>query len=193
MTVVIYLTARDEGLQIGGKALGAQAGHKASQIVGVGTNVSSRTPQSGPGRVRAPVGLLVVLFDRQPILRVFDLNDPDCSKIAVLDHLPRLTDHRIAGVIVRENKQGRRGLGRFGQLFGVCQRGGHRLVADHVNAAFQKRLGSRIVNMVRRHDGNRFDPVLQPCLPFGHVFKGAIDPIRLEAESLSGRDGLIRC
>ena len=119
----------------------------------------------GTGRVRAPVRLLVAGALRalgQPVLRIFDLNEPDVAERAAAHHRPRLPHQRVARVVMRQHENEPGSADLRGQIPRFIERGGQRLVADHVDAGFEKGADRRGVHVVRCHDGNRFDAV-GPC------------------------------
>ena len=97
----------------------------------------------GPARARscrvcAPIGLLLACgfnWFGQPVLDIFHIHQANIAQGACRDHLARLADHRIAGVIVRQRKDHAAGLCRLGQFLGLGQGGCQRLVADHMDAA----------------------------------------------------------
>ena len=76
---------------------------------------------------------------RESALSVFDLDDSDRAEGSAPDHRPRLSDHRVADVVVSENKERvplRRGRG-LRELFRLGERRGPGLVADDVDAALR--------------------------------------------------------
>jgi len=104
MAVVIETAAFNEAVEIGGKAVQLEAGDERSEVIGMCSDIAGGAAGAGLRGIRAPSrlflpGLLNIL--RQSILRIFHLHDADIAELAILDHLARLTDHRIAGVIMR--------------------------------------------------------------------------------------------
>ena len=94
--------------------------------------------------IDAPFGLFVaggLGRLRQPVLGIFDLDQPDFAEIARLDHFARAPHQGIAGVIMRdrENQAGLVG-GRL-EFLRLGERSRQRLVADDVNAGLQKGVG----------------------------------------------------
>ncbi len=82
-------------------------------------------------------------------------------------------------------------LRQLGQLLGLSQRGRERLVADHVDALPQERLGDREVHVIRRHDRDRLDAVLQPRLSARHLLEIAVGAVLAQAELEPGRLGAL--
>jgi hypothetical protein len=172
MAVVIDPAAGDESSQIGGERVERKAGDKVRQVEGMGPDVAGRTARPGPRGIGAPVGLLLAgAFQGfgQPVLGIFDLDDPQLSELTPRDHGLGVADHRIAGVVVGEGEDHACGLGGFRQFLRLGQGGGQRLVADDMDAAFQELQGDRGMHVVRRHDGDGVDAVLAAGL-FGRHF-----------------------
>ena len=69
--------------------------------------MSPTHPGARACRIGAPVGLFlarILEWLRQPILRVFDLNDPDRAELTGLHHGAGVTDQRIAGIIIGDSE-----------------------------------------------------------------------------------------
>jgi hypothetical protein len=107
-------------------------------------------------------------------LRVLDLNHPDLTELTLVHHGARLAHHRIAAVVVGQCKQAAAAAHGLDQRMGIGQRGGHGLVANHVNADFQKRLGYRRVQVVGRDDCHHVNAILARTLSLGHCGKVGI-------------------
>ena len=108
-------------------------------------------------RIGAPCCLLLArLLERrgQPVLRVFDLHYPDRAQLAVGHHLASLPYQRIAGVVVGHGKEDAGTAHHLGQVASVFKSGGEWLVANDVNASFEKCFCRRVVQMVRCDDGH---------------------------------------
>ena len=97
-----------------------------------------------------------VLLERrgQPVLRVFDLDHADRAQLALGHHLASLPYQRIAGVVVGHGKQEAGAAHHLGQVASVFKSGGEWLVANDVNAGFEKCLRRRVVQMVWSDDGH---------------------------------------
>ena len=146
-------------------------------------------------RVGAPRRLLLAGAARsfgQPVLRIFGLHDADVAELALRDHLARLPHHRIGGVVVGQHEHLAGLLDQRRELLGIGEVGGQRLVADDVDAGFEKRLGRRIVHVVRRHDRHRLDAVGALRLGLGHFGEGAVAARRIEPELGGRRLGALR-
>ncbi len=88
---------------------------------------------------------------------------------AVLDPLPRLADHRIAGVTVGHGKCAVGDLDDPVQVNGLIQSRCQRFVADHVNSSLNENPGLLRMQIVRRDNHNRFDAVVTPGFSLGHI------------------------
>ena len=119
---------------------------------------------------------------RQPVLRVFDLHEPDLANVPPRDHRARLTDQRIAGVVMGQDKERVCLFGGGGQLLCLGHRGGQRLVADDVDAALEELDRRGGVHVVRRDDGHRLNPVLSARLAPGHPLPVVIGPRRIKPD-----------
>ncbi len=129
---------------------------------------------------------------RQPVLGVFHLHHPELAQDPFGHHRPRLSDHRIAGVVVGQHEE-RIGLGRhLRQLLRLGQRRGQRLVADHVDATPEELAGRRRMHVVGRHDRHRLDAVLPPRLALGHGGEVVVGAIGGQPQSGARGPGLLR-
>ena len=154
----------------------------------MGADVAGRAGGTGAGRIGAPAGLLlagVLELGREPVLDVLGLHEPNGPELALGHHLPRLPDHGVAGIVVRQHEDAARLLDQFGELARILEGRGHRLVADDVDAAIEERLGRREVDVVGRDDRHRVDPVLAPRLALGHLGEVAVAARRIEAQLLA--------
>ena len=148
----------------------------------------------GARRVRAPLRLLLAFgVDRlgQPVLDVARVNDPDVADLARGDHLARLPDHRIAGIVERDREHETGCAGEFDQFLRLGERGRQRLVADDVDARFEECFGDGIVQVVGGHDRHGFDAVRPGRFPRGHLAKVRIDAVGRETEIGAGRAGVL--
>ncbi len=128
--------------------------------------------------------LLSVALDRvgQPVLRILGLHHADVAEDAGLHHLARLPDHRVAGVVVGQHEDLAALLDQRGELLGVGQRRGQRLVADDVDAGLEEGLRRRIMHVVRRDDRHRLDAVGPRRLGPRHLRVVDVGAVGLEAE-----------
>ena len=122
----------------------------------------------------------------EPVLGVFHLHQPDPPEQPLGYGRARLSDHGVAGVVVRQHEDGVRSRRRLGNLPRLLERRGQRLVADHVDAAGEKRLCRRRMHMVRCDDRDRLHAVGPRRLALGHRLEVVVDPVLGEAEGLSG-------
>ena len=80
MRVVVQLTAFDEGIEVGRQALSLQTADETGQIPRMGPDIPYAATGARSFRVGAPYRLLVAGLLRrlgQPVLRIFDLNQPE--------------------------------------------------------------------------------------------------------------------
>ena len=106
----------------------------------------------------------------------------DRAELARAHPLARLAHQRVAGVVVGQAEHEAGAPHRPHQVERVVDRGGHRLVADHVDAGLEERLGGRMVDVVRGDDRDRVDAVVARRL-LRHL---------LEAVGALGRDPQLR-
>ena len=142
-----------------------------------------------------PLGLLVAgRLGRagQPVLRIFDLDEADLAEFAVPHHLAHAAHQRIAGVVVGEGEDAARIVDRVLHLLGFGERHRQRLVADHMNAGFEEGVGRAGVDVVRRDDRDRLDPVRPPGLGLRHALVIVVDAVGGEAERLARAARLVR-
>ena len=194
MGVVVEPPSGHEGRQIRRDGVELEAGDEEREIVGVDADVGEAGGCAGARRIGAPLGLLLAVgVDRlgQPILDVARVNDPDVADLARGDHLARLADHRIAGVVERDREDETGRARERNQFLRLGDRGRERLVADDVDARFQEGLGDGIMEMVRGDDHHGFDAVRALRLPRGHLAKVRIDPVGREAKIGPGRAGVL--
>ena len=86
--------------------------------------------------VHPPICLFVIRSFAQPILRIFRLNHSNFAQFAVFDQFARLPDHRITGVIMRENKMRLRSPYRGIDELSLFRRGRQGFITNHVNTRF---------------------------------------------------------
>ena len=102
----------------------------------------------------------------------------DLAQVALQHHFSGLPHHRVAGVVVRDGEHHARLVDRVGQLLGLGQVEGHRLVANDVEAGFDRRLGDFKMGVVRRGDREKVDPLVgrQLGFAFDQFLVGAVRP-----------------
>ncbi len=81
---------------------------------------------------------------------------------------------------------------QLGELLGVAQVGGERLVADDVDAALQEGACHGEMHVVGRDDGDRLDAVLQPALAPRHLLERAVAAVFAQPELQAGGLGALR-
>ena len=183
--VVVERPAGHEGGQFGAELGDLEAGDEGGQMVGVGADVADAARRPGLLGVGAPGRLLVTRildFLAQPVLGVLDLDHPDGAELARQHHLARLPDHGIAGVVVGQAEHQAGPPHRLGQVHGIVERGGQRLVADDVDSGLQERRGGPVVEVVRRHDGDDVDTVAARRLRRRHLGVATVGPFARHAE-----------
>ena len=128
----------------------------------------------------------------EPVLRVLDLHHPELAERARLDPLARLAHHREARVVVGQAEHQARAPDRLDQVERVRDRGGHRLVADHVDAGLEEGLGGRVVDVVGGDDRHHVDRIGARHLLRGHLGEAAIGALRPDPELGRRRFGALR-
>ncbi len=95
MGVVVHLTARAEGLQVGGKLFGTQAGDEGQKVESMGADVADGPAAARTGGIGAPGGLFLA-----GSVRSF-LGQPSCAYSActtrIVPSLPSATIWRPDG------------------------------------------------------------------------------------------------
>ena len=103
------------------------------------------------------VGVSLARFASLDVLDLDELHGPE---EAVGNHRPRLADHRVPGVVVRQAEDETGVLDRGEHVDGFGERVGDRLVADDVEAVPQRPDRVRVMAVVRRHDRDDVGAVL---------------------------------
>ena len=119
-------------------------------------------------------------------LDVFDVDHADLADVAVADHGARLADEREAGVVEGLAEDDAGGADAADEVERVVEIGGQRLVADHVEAALDRRDRERVVAVVRRHDGDHLHAVGARALAVEHLAGAAIGAIVGQADGAAG-------
>ena len=148
-------------------------------------------------RVRAPRRLLLagaLEIRSQPALRVFDDHLADIAQHAPADQLARLLDHRIAGVIVREDEDFLRLLDDLPQLERLLEIERDRLVEDHIEPRLEEQLGGGKVPVVRSDNDHEIQAPIpaQLCLGCGHFLVAAVGALGRDEEVGRRRLGAFR-
>ena len=161
----------------------------------MGADVAERPARARALRIGAPLGLLVAgRLGRpgQPVLRIFDLHEPDHAEIAALDHLAHPPHQRIAGVIVGQREDAARLLDRGLDPLRLGERNRQRLVADDVEARLEEGDRRPGMHVVRGDDRNRLDPVGALRLGLRHGLVVVVDAVGGEAERFARAPRLLR-
>src|SRR5229473_6627832 len=149
------------------------------------SNISERTRRPALRRVRPPNRLLVPgRFHRrgQPVLRVLHLHHPNPPQFASCHHLSRLPHHRITRIIVCQPKDQPALPHHRRQRYRIFHRSCQRLVANHMNPCLQKRLRRPKVNVIRRNNRNRINPVRPLRLRRRHFRITPVSPLRRDMQ-----------
>ena len=77
-----------------------------------------------------------------------------------MNHLTRLPNQRISGVVVRDDEHHARFFDRLHKVFGLGEIECQRFVADDVEAAFDGRFGNLIMCVVRCGNGDKIDAIV---------------------------------
>src|SRR5689334_18896746 len=96
-------------------------------------DIAGRAADARLRRIGAPGGLFLAgLLDRfrQPVLRIFGLDDSYIAEFAVRDHLTRMADHWITGIVMRQHEESGALIGDLLELLGISKIGCQRLIAD---------------------------------------------------------------
>ena len=153
--VVVDESVGHDVADLRGDGADLESGDEAQQVVRVGADVTHHQRRPTLDRVVAPRQCTLgigVAFGGLAALHVFDLDQLDLAELAVGDHGPGLTHHRIARVVVGQAEHeagvadGGNDVGRLGE------RVGERFVADHVESRSQRTERVPVVAVVRRHD-----------------------------------------
>ena len=144
-------------------------------------DIAQRPANSRFRRVRTPRSLLrpqLLLRLHQPVLQILHQHLPNRPHLAALEQMPRVPDHRIARIVMRQSKHAARPFHHTHQSFRLLQRERHRLIANHMEARFQKRFRRPEMHVIRRHNTDEIDPLIrrQSSLRRSHsliVFIGA--------------------
>ena len=128
----------------------------------------------------------------QPVLRVLRLDHADRAELARADPLARLAHQRVAGVVVGQAEHEAGAPHRPHQVERVVDRGRHRLVADHVDAGLEERLGGGMVDVVRGDDRDRVDAVVARRLLLRHLLEAGIGALGRDPQLRGRRPGPCR-
>ena len=128
----------------------------------------------------------------QPVLRVLRLDHADRAQLARADPLARLAHQRVAGIVVGQAEHEAGAAHRPHQVERVVDRGGHRLVADHVDAGLEERLGGGMVDVVRGDDRDRVDAVVARRLLLRHLLEAGIGALGRDPQLRGRRPGPCR-
>ena len=132
---------------------------RRGEVLGVRADVAHRAGDARARRVGAPRGLLVpgrLEPRREPALAVLDDDLAQLAQLAARDHVARVPDERVAGVVVGDAEHGALARHERRPARSPARSSVHeRLVAHDVEAGLDERLRDREVHVVRRHDRRR--------------------------------------
>ena len=113
-------------------------------------------------------------------------------ELARRDHLARLPDHGVAGVVERHDELALPRPRQRHQRLGLGERRRQRLVADHVDAGFEEGGGDRRVQMVGRDDDHGLDAVGPGRFGARHLAVVGIAAVGGESDLGRRRRGILR-
>ena len=191
--VVVQAAARHEGAQLGANGQDIQTGNVPQQVLGVAADVAQRPGDAAAGRIGAPARLFVAqLVLRQPALVVGHRHLAQRAQRPAADHRPRLTDHRVAAVVVGDGKNHAALTGQRQQFLGLRYGMHQRLVADDVEARVHEGPRHREVQVIGRDDAHGVDGVGPPLFARQHGFPGVVSAFRGQAQRRPGSPGALR-
>ena len=181
----------DEGGDVRGEFADLQAGDVFGEILRVRADVADAAGGAAPLRVGAPGGLLLpARFEPrgEPALRIFDDDLADLAELAGGDHLARLLHERVAGVVVGEAVEQAGLFHELAELLRLGEIEGRGLVAEDVEAVFERHLRRRKVHVVRRDDDDEVHALVrrQARLRLDHFLEGAVAAVRRKEEVRAG-------
>jgi hypothetical protein len=97
----------------------------------------------------------------KPALGILGHDFANDAELPRPDELARLVDHRVAGVVMGQNKDLSGFRHERTQRLGFRQIEGDRLVANHIEAEFETQLGRSEVFMIGRDDDDEIEPALR--------------------------------
>src|SRR4051794_8849673 len=120
MAVIVKTAARLESLQMAGHFRRQKTSHVASQVIGMGPDITEATCGARLGGIGSPGGLLLVgrlQASTQPPLNIVRTNRLNLAQFTAQNHLPSLAHKGVAGVVVRDSKDGTGLFNQLDQLF----------------------------------------------------------------------------
>ncbi len=159
----------------------------AAQVFGVGADIPHGARGTGDSGVHPPAAdgaLRVGQQAREPPLGVLDHHLVDPADSPFPHHVARLLDHRVAGVIVGQDKDPAGPLDHRLQFLRLLQAGAHGLVQHHVKTGLQKGFRHLEMGDVGGDDRDEIEPLALrlPGLLFRHLAIVAIDPLGVEMQ-----------
>ena len=144
-------------------SLSVDAADIIGEVVGVGADVADRAAGARALGIDAPFRLLVAgLLGRlgQPVLRIFDLDQPDLAEIARLAPFRAPAAPADSRCSCASPRRCRPDLSAAAfSFFASASESRQRLVADHMNAGLQEGVGRPGMHVVGRDDRHRLDAV----------------------------------
>ena len=140
----------DRGQRARAQARDAVPGDELGEVAPVRADVGERARRAAEVGLDAPV---VVLGPQQPVLQVRAVHEPHRASLPAAHALARLADRRVVAVHERDASR-TRPLAAASSVSRCAPADvdRQRLLADHVLAGRQRRLGERQVKVVRRAD-----------------------------------------
>src|SRR5580704_4908975 len=189
LNVVVETAAGNHDADVGGDLFGVMLADEAGDVVSVRADVAKRAGGSALRGVGAPRGLFLAgVFERrgEPILRVFDLHEAKLAEFAGSDHFARLTNDGVAGVVVCETENFAGFFDQLRESLRVFDGGREWLVADDVEAGFEKGFCGAEVEMIRRDDRDGVDAIGALRFGGGHFGEAAVRSVRGDVEIARG-------
>ena len=150
-------------------------------------DVAQRAGHARPRRIRAPRRLPVparLERRREPALQVLQLDAADLPQPTLAHERPRVLDHRVAAVVVREREHPVPRVHEPAQRLGVRHRRRQRLVAHDVEPRLEEGARNIEVEMVRRDHDHEVEAVVRRARRFGgrHVGVAPVHAFRVESD-----------
>ena len=163
--VALHLQLRRNVIELRKHALRRQSGCRLDEELDVRADIRGRLRFACARRIQTPHRVGTLLLARlsqcigQPLLRIFRIDVGDLTDIAALNHLARLTDHRIAGIGIGDGKRQIALLSDARKFLRLLYREGERLVTHEREILLQKCLGNLVVCVIRRDDDDKIQTV----------------------------------
>jgi hypothetical protein len=126
MGVVVEPAPGHEGRQIRRYCVDFEAGHKERKVMGMDADIGEAGRGARALRIGSPLRLLMaagVDWLRQPVLDIGGMNDPYVADLARSDHLARLPNRRVAGIVEGDGEDEPRGARELNEFLRLGHRG----------------------------------------------------------------------